>query len=155
AAGEEGASGKPDAPKSKGKVAIRGRSDNPRPEVMPLSEAQTFGMIGLLNAGLAHDGPTAPWARADALGDAPQNAFGALWGEEIGDNFGSGGLSLSGPGEGGGGLYQGIGLSRVGTIGTLGNCVGSECMGMGTGFSRGVTQGGHVVRSIKARMARS
>ncbi len=153
ATGEEGASGKPDAPKSRGKIAVKGPADNPRPEVMPISEAQTFGMIGLLSAGLAHDGPSAPWARDDALGNASENAFGALWGDEIGDNFGSGGLALAGPGEGGGGRYQGIGLGTVGTLGSLGNCVGAECMGIGTGFSRGLTKQGHRPKGVIMRMA--
>ncbi len=153
AAGEEGASGKPDASKSNGKIAVKGPADNTTPEVMRLSEAEEFGMIGLLSAGLAHDGPTASWARDDALGNAAENAFGALWGEDLGDNFGSGGLALSGPGEGGGGPYQGIGLGSVGTLGSLGNCVGSECMGIGTGFSRGVPKTGHKPSTVRMRMA--
>jgi hypothetical protein len=40
-----------------------------------------------------------------------------LWGDEIGDAFGAGGLGLSGIGAGGGGRGQGIGLGNVGGIG--------------------------------------
>jgi hypothetical protein len=48
---------------------------------------------------------------------------GNLWGEEIGDSFGSGGLGLSGVSEGGGGRGEGIGL---GSIGTAGHGAGGE-----------------------------
>lgn len=41
----------------------------------------------------------------------------ALWGDEIGESFGAGGLGLSGVGEGGGGRGEGIGLGSIGTIG--------------------------------------
>jgi hypothetical protein len=40
-----------------------------------------------------------------------------LWGDDIGEAFGAGGLGLSGIGEGGGGRGEGIGLGSVGTIG--------------------------------------
>jgi hypothetical protein len=40
-----------------------------------------------------------------------------LWGDEVGDSFGAGGLGLSGIGEGGGGRGEGIGLGTIGTIG--------------------------------------
>ena len=41
----------------------------------------------------------------------------SMWGNEIGDSFGAGGLGLSGIGEGGGGRGEGIGLGTIGTIG--------------------------------------
>jgi hypothetical protein len=40
-----------------------------------------------------------------------------MWGDQIGDSFGAGGLGLSGVGEGGGGRGEGIGLGSIGTIG--------------------------------------
>jgi hypothetical protein len=43
--------------------------------------------------------------------------FGNVWGNEIGDSSGSGGLGLSGVGEGGGGRGEGIGLGGIGTLG--------------------------------------
>ncbi len=55
-----------------------------------------FGMVGLINSGAAGDGTTAK---------------GNMWGDEIGDAFGAGGLGLQGIGEGGGGI-------GIGTIGT-------------------------------------
>jgi hypothetical protein len=44
-------------------------------------------------------------------------AKGSMWGDEIGDSFGSGGLGLAGTGEGGGGRGEGIGLGSIGTLG--------------------------------------
>ena len=46
-----------------------------------------------------------------------------LWGDQLGDSFGSGGLGLTGYGNGGGGRGEGIGLGRLGTVG-LGAGVG-------------------------------
>jgi hypothetical protein len=40
-----------------------------------------------------------------------------LWGDEIHDSFGAGGIGLTGVGEGGGGRGEGIGLGSIGTIG--------------------------------------
>ena len=40
-----------------------------------------------------------------------------MWGDEIGDSFGAGGMGLSGVGRGGGGHGEGIGLGSVGTVG--------------------------------------
>ena len=45
------------------------------------------------------------------------NAPASVWGREIGDAFGAGGLGLSGVGEGGGGRGEGIGLGNIGTLG--------------------------------------
>ncbi len=64
-------------------------------------------------------------AAAAASGVAPgaPPAGGDLWGDEIGDAFGVGGLGLSGIGEGGGGRGEGIGVGSIGH-------------GAGTGTSR-------------------
>lgn len=40
-----------------------------------------------------------------------------MWGDEIGESFGAGGLGLSGTGAGGGGRGEGIGLGSFGTLG--------------------------------------
>jgi hypothetical protein len=52
-----------------------------------------------------------------------------MWGDEVGESFGAGGLGLSGIGEGGGGRGEGIGLGSIGTIGHgagLGATLGSS-----------------------------
>lgn len=81
-------------------------------------EGAQFGMIGLLNAGAGGDP------------NDPNVAKGNMWGADIGDAFGAGGLGLVGVG-GGGGRGEGIGL---GSIGTLGH-------GAGTGQGYGVGSG--------------
>lgn len=78
---------------------------------------QEFGMIGLLNTDAGDpDAPTAPWGRDDSLGHDSESARGGMWGDEIGESFGTGGLGLSGI-SGGGGNGEGIGLGTIGTIG--------------------------------------
>jgi hypothetical protein len=56
----------------------------------------------------------------DQLATVPQlmgTTVDAIWGDQIGDSFGAGGLGLSGIGSGGGGSGEGVGYGRVGTIG--------------------------------------
>ena len=60
-------------------------------------------------------GPTAPWGAPSA--SDPITATGNMWGTEVGEAFGAGGLGLTGIGEGGGGRGEGIGLGNIGTIG--------------------------------------
>ncbi len=73
----------------------------------------------------------APWG-ADAAGASdPLSARGNMWGDEVGEAFGAGGLGLTGIGEGGGGRSEGIGLGSVGTIGH----------GAGTGTGQGFGSG--------------
>ena len=71
------------------------------------------------------DGP-----KDEAEGDETV-AKGNMWGDEIGEAFGAGGLGLVGVGEGGGGRGEGVGL---GTVGTLGHGAGT---GTGQGFGSG------------------
>lgn len=138
-AGEEGSMGNPTATRTGMKYGIKGPRDNPEPRVAreaALQEAAEIGMIGLLRSGVGGDpnAPTAPWGALDSLGTDPLSARGALWGDEIGEAFGAGGLGLSGLGDGGGGPGAGIGLDSVGTIGH----------GKGTGLGDGIGRGhGH------------
>jgi hypothetical protein len=67
-----------------------------------------------------------------AYGTDPMSALGALMGDQIGGNFGFGGLGLVGTGMGGGGTGEGtIGLGNLGTIGH----------GAGTGTGSGYGSG--------------
>ncbi len=115
------------------RFSVRGPNDNPDPHLArraALEDAKEHGMIGLLNSGAGGDpdAPTAPWGK-----DPKSN----MWGDEIGDAFGAGGLGLSGIGEGkgsgpgGGGNGEGIGLGNIGTIGH----------GAGTGTGQGFGSG--------------
>ena len=107
-------------------------------------------MIGLLNSGAGGDpnAPTAPWGRDDSLGNDAISARGNMWGDEIGDAFGAGGLGLSGIGEGGGGRGEGIGL---GNIGTLGHGAGTGT-GQGFGNGHGRLGGAHQTKAPQVRM---
>ena len=58
--------------------------------------------------------PTEPLYTLPQLGSATADQ---LWGDEIGESYGVGGLGLSGYGEGGGGRGEGIGLGSIGTLG--------------------------------------
>jgi hypothetical protein len=153
AKGEEGSMGKESSKATNKRYAVKGPKDNPDPHLAraaALREARDFGMIGLLNAGASGDpnAPTAPWGRDTSLGMDDVSAQGNMWGDEIGDAFGSGGLGLSGIGEGGGGRGEGIGL---GNIGTLGHGAGTGT-GQGFGSGHGRLGGSHKTRAPKVRM---
>jgi len=142
AAGEEGKMGSTTSTATNRTYGVKGPKDNTDPRIArqaAITEAQNFGMIGLINTGAGGDpnAPTAPWGRDDSLGTDPISARGNMWGESIGDAFGGGGLGLSGIGEGGGGRGEGIGLDMIGTIGRgAGTCQGVNCQGIGRGHGR-------------------
>jgi hypothetical protein len=153
AKGEEGSMGKETSKATNKRYAVQGPKDNPDPHLAreaALREARDFGMIGLLNAGASGDpnAPTAPWGRETSSGADEVSARGNMWGDEIGDAFGAGGLGLSGIGEGGGGRGEGIGL---GNIGTLGHGAGTGT-GQGFGAGHGRLGGSHATRAPKVRM---
>jgi hypothetical protein len=153
AKGEEGSMGNPTTKATNKRYAVQGPKDNPDPHIArqaALREAMEFGMIGLLNTGAAGDpnAPTAPWGRDTSLGTDDISARGNMWGDEIGDAFGAGGLGLSGIGEGGGGRGEGIGL---GNIGTLGHGAGTGT-GQGFGAGHGRLGGSHKTKAPKVRM---
>ncbi|MFO7179921.1 MAG: AgmX/PglI C-terminal domain-containing protein [Pseudomonadota bacterium] len=153
AKGEEGSMGNPTTKDTNKRYAVQGPKDNPDPHIArqaALREAMEFGMIGLLNTGAAGDpnAPTAPWGRDTSLGTDEISARGNMWGDEIGDAFGAGGLGLSGIGEGGGGRGEGIGL---GNIGTLGHGAGTGT-GQGFGAGHGRLGGSHTTKAPKVRM---
>lgn len=153
AKGEEGSMGKETSKATNKRYAVKGPADNPDPHLArqaALREARDFGMIGLLNAGASGDpnAPTAPWGRETSLGMDESSARGNMWGDEIGDAFGSGGLGLSGIGEGGGGRGEGIGL---GNIGTLGHGAGTGT-GQGFGAGNGRLGGSHKTKAPQVRM---
>jgi hypothetical protein len=132
AQGEEGALGNPTTTARNRRYAVRGDAapqDRQLSRHAAIEEAATFGMIAMLRGD--PNAPTAPWGRDEALGSDALSARGNIWGAEIGEAFGAGGLSLSSFGEGGGGRGEGIGL---GELGGLGNGAG---LGRGFGFGPG------------------
>ncbi|HVU04693.1 MAG TPA: AgmX/PglI C-terminal domain-containing protein [Polyangiaceae bacterium] len=153
AKGEEGSMGKQDSKATNKRYAVQGPADNADPHIArqaALREAMEFGMIGLLNTGAAGDpnAPTAPWGRDTSLGTDSVSAMGNMFGDEIGDAYGAGGLGLSGIGEGGGGRGEGIGL---GSIGTLGHGAGTGT-GQGFGSGHGRLGGSHSTKAPQVRM---
>jgi hypothetical protein len=113
------------------------------------ADGAEFGMIGLLNTGGGGEpnAPTAPWGRDDSLGNDPLSARGNMWGGEIGDSYGAGGLGLTGVGEGAGSRGEGIGLGAVGTVGH-GAGTGN---GQGFGSGNGRLGGAHRTASPQIR----
>ncbi|MBN2193365.1 MAG: AgmX/PglI C-terminal domain-containing protein [Polyangiaceae bacterium] len=151
--GEEGSMGNPISKASNRKYAIQGLKDNRDVHIgrdAVLREVSSFGMIGILNMGASGDpnAPTAPWGRDTSLGTDEVSARGNMWGDEIGDAFGAGGLGLSGIGEGGGGRGEGIGL---GNIGTFGHGAGTGT-GQGFGAGHGRLGPGHKTRPPQLRI---
>ena len=111
-------------------------------------------MIGLLNSGAGGDpnAPIAPWGRDDSIGNDPGSARGTMWGDDIGDSFGQGGLGMSGLGEGGGGRGEGIGLGSIGTIGHGTGTGTGTGTGQGFGSGHGRLGGDHVGKPPQVRM---
>jgi FHA domain len=153
AKGEEGSMGNPNTKATGNKYGVQGPADNADPHIArqaALRDAAEFGMIGLLNSGAGGDpnAPTAPWGRDDSLGNDAMSARGNMWGADIGESFGAGGLGLSGIGEGGGGRGEGIGL---GNIGTIGHGAGTGT-GQGFGSGHGRLGGSHRTKPPQVRM---
>ena len=134
---DEGAMGEESHEKTTNRFGIEGPEDNPDP-VMAREQArddarQAASQMGaLLQMAGAWNSPTSPYGAESALGADPMSALGALMGDQIGGNFGFGGLGLRGTGRGGGGTGEGtIGLGNLGTIGH----------GSGTGSGSGYGSG--------------
>jgi TonB family protein len=134
--GEEGQMGKKESKKTTNRYGIEGPEDNEDPHMArdeAREQARTAGILGVLQQTTgAWNSPTSPFGRDTALGADPMSALGALMGDQIGENFGFGGLGLRGTGRGGGGTGEGtIGLGNLGTIGHGGGG------GSGSGYGRG------------------
>lgn len=81
-----------------------------------LADARSFGVVGVLAAG-APRSPHVSFGQEAARGPDSLSARGDLWAASMGETFGSGGLGLSGTGEGGGGRFEGLGLGVTGDVG--------------------------------------
>jgi hypothetical protein len=109
-----------------------------------LKEAAEFGMIGLLaSANSDPNAPVVPWGNVLAGSDR-ESHMGNLWSGDLGDAFGTG-LGLSGPGEGGGGKGNVIGLGGISGLGHLGgNCDNNGHCDGGNGHGHGRLPGTYV-----------
>ena len=135
AKGLEGLMGDP-LKSTNGRYALAGPKENVDPHLAKqklLQDATNFGLVGILSSYSGGDpnAPTAIWGRDDSLGNDAVSANGSLWGNQIGESFGAGGLSLTGIGESGAGNAEGIGLGRINTLGH----------GDGTGLDQGFGPG--------------
>ncbi len=155
APGAEGAAGRPDTSKS-GRWAARGTA---RPEDATLArehtlaEAQSYAAIGLLSSLFPSDpnAPVLPWGTV-SNGSDDVSKIGRLFGRSIDDGFGTGGLGIAGPGQGGGGASNLIGVNGFGPLGHTGSCAGGgPCDGIGIG--RGLRSGAHIPRMKGLRYA--
>lgn len=141
AKGPEGAMGKQTATNSGHYSAKGDAKEVTLARDQELAIAKDFGMIGLLSSSSLSDpnAPIVPWGSV-LNGSDKESHMGNLWAGDIGDAFGSG-LGLTGPGEGGGGNAEGIGINDIGGLGRsldghLGNgtCAGpGPCRGIGHG----------------------
>jgi len=150
--GEEGKMGNQNSKEANNKYGVKGPQNNPDTHLAKqaaIDEARTFGMIGLLSSMSGGDpnAPTAPWGRDDSSGVDEKSARGNMFGDTIGDAFGTGGLGLTGTGEGGGGRGESIGL---GNFGGLGHGAGTGT-GQGIGGGRGGIGGVHKPKAPSMR----
>lgn len=131
--GEEGQAGTPDERPNRNRMATE-RTSDADPVMARQNIRENMDSVAAIGALRAMTGtwsaPTSPYGADVANGIDAMNALGALMGDQVGDNFGIGGLSMRGTGIGGGGLAQGT--YGVGRLGTMGTCRGEAC-GPGNG----------------------
>ncbi|MFO0554860.1 MAG: AgmX/PglI C-terminal domain-containing protein [Polyangiaceae bacterium] len=151
AMGTPGMMGKETATKTNGQYGIKGSAEVrtlSRKEM--LQSAESFGMIGVLaTADSGRNTPDSPWGDA-ANGPDAFDASGNLYGAELGDSYGHGGLDVSGTGDGAGGLGFGVGVGNLSTVGHAGGCIGANC---GTGIGTNTMRGTHATGSPRIRPA--
>jgi len=135
AAGSQGEAGRQDT-SHEGRMAIHGNvapSEVTLARERALADSASFGAISAL-ASLAMSDPNAPvtpWGTV-AEGSDDVSKIGHLFGATIDDATGTGGLSMSGAEQGGGGTAHAIGLHGFGPLGSMGTCAGpGPCTGIG------------------------
>ena len=138
AKGPEGKMGRPDKPSTQKRFAVSGGGELVLSRPQLIAEATTFGTIGILTQMNSRAVPQALWGADVPNGPDTVDAWGEMFGEDIGESAGVGGLGLHGLEQGGGGRGEGIALGGIGTCGT--NCgMGNGTSGIGNGVGR---QGG-------------
>lgn len=125
AANKEGKMGKKDAPEVFKRSAVKAIKPDDREIVQKVGVLKMFGKSGGMFAG----GSTLFGGKG--LGGDLQNAIGGLFGSQIGDARGSGGLGLRGVGPGGGG--SSLDSIGIGSVGTRGRGAGQGGYGYGVG----------------------
>lgn len=126
ARGDSGEMGQPDAPRQNRRFASsapKADFDTTRSRLELIAEARDFGVIGMLPT-LAAVTPGSLWHTAGALDPRDRTAFGNMFGSDIGEAAGSGGLELTGTGESGGGRGAAIGIDGIGSCQSIAACGG-------------------------------
>lgn len=144
--------GRPEAPRRVAHFASsapRDDQDTTRSRDQILAEARSFGLIGIL-ASASPSNPGSLWERDGALSPLDSTVMGGLFGVDIGEVAGSGGVGPSGTGQGSGTPGRGVGL---GGIGGCAADVGCRGPGVGFGASAGLGSGGG--RTTKAPRLRA
>lgn len=156
AAGESGKLGSQVSAHKSGRYAVEGKaSETKLSRSDTLRLAADFGMVGMLNTmGGDAKALAAPWGSV-AQGTDPLSANGNMWANTIHDASGSGGLGLTGIGDGGGcqsGDCTGVGIGNVATIGHGGGLLPGAFPGPGgQGFSNGLPPSGHRPNGVSMR----
>jgi hypothetical protein len=152
--------GTTDPTRSAGRFGVEGPKDNPDPRLARLAildQAERFGLAGML-AAMAPGvrAPAAAWGSDAPSGRDPRSALGAMFDTSIDDAAGAGGLDLFGPGPGGGGHEEGIGVRDLaaGLDPGDGRGWGSLCgscpeQGIGGGLDK--ARRGHPTAGLKLR----
>ena len=154
--GEEGKAGSDQPKAAPGHMSSRGSDDKvvlSRADEIKL--AREGGFIGILNSGINSTGPSSPWGADWQQGMDREDHKGGLFGDNPGDEYGTG-LGLSGTGLGGGGNGEGVGIDGVGnTVGGGGGGKGKWGYGPGDkggiGNGHGPGGGGHVAKAPQMR----
>ncbi len=145
AKGDEGKMGKQDSTQTNRRFAVKGPATNEeiqlakaraRDEALATANAAFNSLEGELSA---------VWGKGDqAIGSDAVSALGNMFGDQVGESRGFGGLGVAGVGRGGGGFGESsIGVGHVGTMGRGGR--GGP--GKGGGYGRGQAR----VRERKSR----
>ncbi|MGZ3452820.1 MAG: AgmX/PglI C-terminal domain-containing protein [Polyangiales bacterium] len=142
--GAEGQMGDPSKNAAKAFYQVKGPPDTAEMKIAKtraLIESGNIGAIGALssvfgssvNAPIMFDSDS-----NDTIGRNPADFNGNLQGDHPGDAFGYNGLGMFGTAPGGGGMWNGIGLDRVGDFGHGAGCTSGNCgSGIGPGIGTG------------------
>jgi hypothetical protein len=150
--GEAGSMGKSSANDNGHKYGVQGPKDNPDPHLArqaALRNASDFGVIAYITAmqGGDPDAPISVWGRTNSGGRDDKSALGNMFGNDIDDSIGAGGIDLSGVGPSGGGWEVGIGLRNIGGL-EPGGGIGPD---QGIPNGRGRPSRGHVATAPRIR----
>jgi hypothetical protein len=115
--------GEPRARSVSSRYGVRGPTDNPDPH-LGRDDPDGDQEVSFVEAPpkllpMPRDrnrAPIAPWGRDDSLGNDPNDARGEMWGDEIDDAYGAGGLGLAGESECGCGSARALAPGVIGEL---------------------------------------